>query len=369
MAPAPIAQAVTVSLEELQNGSVSLETLQQAFGPDSLGILVVKDVPEEFHNLRRQALSFSSYLGNLPDKELENLENTKAKYLTGWSLGKETLKNGQPDALKGSFYANCAFYVDRTLDCAAPTTEYNADNFPEYLSPNVWPPQDVLPGFKPAIEGLCQTIIDVAVLVARACDRFAQQEIAGYPAGGYLENMVRTSTTTKARLLHYYPAEGEVGAAAGADEGEDDDWCATHLDHGCLTGLTSAMFVDEEAVGLKPGSIPTESPLKALDELPTSPDPCAGLYIRSRTGDTVQVKIPRDCIAFQTGEALERITEGKFKAVPHFVRGARTDDMKRVGRNTLAVFTQPNLGDLVDIKHGITFGEFARGVVAKNTVG
>lgn len=359
----PIAQAVTVSLDELRNGSVPLETLQQAFGPDSLGILVVKDVPKEFHDLRRQALSFSSHLGNLSEKELASLENAKAKYLTGWSLGKETLKNGQPDALKGSYYANCAFYVDRALDCAAPTADYNVDNFPEYLSPNVWPSQAVLPGFRPAVEGLCRTIIDVAVLVARACDRFAQQEIAGYPAGGYLENMVRTSTTTKARLLHYYPAAGgEVGAS-----GDDDDWCATHLDHGCLTGLTSAMFVDEEAAGLEPGG-GASSPVGALDELAASPDPRAGLYIQSRTGQTVQVKIPRDCIAFQTGEALERITEGKFKAVPHFVRGARTDGMERVARNTLAVFTQPNLGDLVDIKQGITFGQFARGVVAKNTV-
>lgn len=39
----------------------------------------------------------------------------------------------------------------------------------------------------------------------------------------------------------------------------------------------------------------------------------------------------------------------------------------RVARNTLAVFTQPNLGELVDREKGITFGEFARGVVEKNT--
>ncbi|MBE3045099.1 hypothetical protein IMZ48_21605 [Candidatus Bathyarchaeota archaeon] len=51
-------------------GNVSFETLQQAFGPESLGILVVKDVPEEFARLRRQALSYSSYLGNLSNKDL-----------------------------------------------------------------------------------------------------------------------------------------------------------------------------------------------------------------------------------------------------------------------------------------------------------
>ena len=113
--------------------------------------------------------------------------------------------------------------------------------------------------------------------------------------------------------------------------------------------------------------------LPTLKELPTSPDPTAGLYIQSRSGETVQVKIPRDCIAFQTGEALQRITKGKFRAVPHYVRGVRPgvasgeDEGGKIARNTLAVFTQPNLDEIVDSEQGITFGEFARGVVEKNT--
>ncbi|KAG5973957.1 hypothetical protein E4U55_000176 [Claviceps digitariae] len=115
------------------------------------------------------------------------------------------------------------------------------------------------------------------------------------------------------------------------------------------------------------------APLPPLEELPASPDPSAGLYIISRTGETHQVRIPRDCIAFQTGEALERITAGRFKAVPHYVRGVKERTTARragssIARNTLAVFTQPNLGDEVDMREHLTFGEFARGVVAKNTV-
>lgn len=373
---APLAQAVTVSLNDLKNGTVSFEALHEAFGPDSLGILVVKDVPAEFAELRLRLLSYSSYLGNLPKETLDQLENEKAKYLTGWSLGKETLKNGQVDTLKGSFYANCAFYVDPSLSCAAPTPEFNQDNFPEYLSPNIWPDGQTLPGFKEAFEELCRLIIDTAVLVAQACDRFAEKEIPGYPKG-YLERMVSTSTTTKARLLHYFPEEhtDEPAPTKAAEiangTGDEDDWCATHLDHGCLTGLTSAMFVDEaKSTPVAPKFTPSSNPVLApLEELPASPDPAAGLYIKSRSGETVQVKIPRDCIAFQTGEALERITGGKFKAVPHFVRGARaTMSDGKIARNTLAVFTQPNLGDEVDREQHITFGEFARGIVAKNTV-
>ncbi|KAH6900644.1 hypothetical protein B0T10DRAFT_33368 [Thelonectria olida] len=366
MASQAQAQAITVSLQDLKDGNIPFETLQKAFGPDSLGILIVKDVPQEFPKLRHQALSYSSYLGNLPKEELDKLENATAKYLTGWSLGKETLKNGQVDTFKGSYYANCAFYVDAALECAAPTPEFSPDTFPEYLSPNVWPPESVLPGFKPAVTDLCRLIIDVAVLVARACDRFAEKDIPGYPKS-YLEHVVSTSNTTKARLLHYYPQEADPAAGVDADE---DDWCATHLDHGCLTGLTSAMFIDEHATNLDTlSSAASGSSLPPLDELAASPDPSAGLYIKSRSGETIQVKIPRDCIAFQTGEALERITAGRFKAVPHFVRGVRASVSNgKIARNTLAVFTQPNLGEEVDIEQHLTFGEFARGIVSKNTV-
>lgn len=207
-------------------------------------------------------------------------------------------------------------------------------------------------------------IIDVAVLVARACDRFAEKDIPGYPKG-YLEHVVKTSSTSKARLLHYYPQGANEGGA-------EDDWCATHLDHGCLTGLTSAMFIDEKETD---PSVPKDvtskngASLPPLNELPASPDPSAGLYIHSRTGETVQVKIPRDCIAFQTGETLERITAGRFKAVPHYVRGVRANVSDgRVARNTLAVFTQPNLEEDVDTEQHLSFGEFARGIVSKNTV-
>jgi len=62
--------AVSVSLQELREGNVSLETLEQAFGPASLGIIVVRGLPDEFHRLRSELLSLSSYLGNLPESEL-----------------------------------------------------------------------------------------------------------------------------------------------------------------------------------------------------------------------------------------------------------------------------------------------------------
>lgn len=167
-----------------------------------------------------------------------------------------------------------------------------------------------------------------------------------------------TSLTTKARLLHYFPAPTAEDTNNNNSEENDDDWCATHLDHGCLTGLTSAMFIDEAAND--PTTTTTSNP---LPELPHFPDPTAGLYIRSRTNQVVKVNIPKDCLAFQTGEALQLITQGKFRAVPHFVKGAKTTGTARIARNTLAVFTQPNLGE--EVESGKTFADFSREVVER----
>ncbi|KAG4217550.1 hypothetical protein PC116_g33969 [Phytophthora cactorum] len=69
------------------------------------------------------------------------------------------------------------------------------------------------------MEQMCRLIIDTAVLVARACDRFAEKEIPGYPSA-YLEKVVKSSSTTKARLLHYYPMPEEVMAK----NQEEDNW-------------------------------------------------------------------------------------------------------------------------------------------------
>ncbi|KAI1912887.1 hypothetical protein LOZ61_003091 [Ophidiomyces ophidiicola] len=356
MADVTPGKAVTVSLQQLTEGSVSFETLTEAFGPSSLGVIIVKDLPEKFKALRSQVLSNASYLASLPEDELESLTSAEAKFLVGWSCGKETLRSGHFDTLKGSYYVNCAFYQSPELQ-NAPADEF--PDFPQYTAPNIWPPADRLPTFRQSLTELCTLIIDTAVLVARACDRYAEHNIEEYKPG-YLEHVVKTSMTSKARLLHYFPAPAEDPAQTPADASEDDDWCGTHLDHGCLTGLTSAMFVDEAA---HPPEADT-SKSAPIPELPTSPDPKAGLYIRSRTGDVVKVNIPKDCLAFQTGEALEVITKGKFKAVPHFVKGTKTQGPARIARNTLAVFTQPNLGE--EVMAGKSFADFAREVVDRN---
>ncbi|KEQ93860.1 hypothetical protein AUEXF2481DRAFT_311474 [Aureobasidium subglaciale EXF-2481] len=345
------ASPVTVSLRDLQSGSVPFEALEQAFGPDSLGIIVVRDLPSDFITMRKTLLSYSSYLANLPQAELEKLENPESSYLVGWSCGKETLKNGRYDTLKGSYYANPV--QDSTLHQKAIEM---FPNLPEYNAANVWPSNQVLPGFEQTFQNLCNFIVDTAALVARACDRYAVKNVPQYQEG-YLEHVVQTSISTKARLLHYFPSPATT---EGAAESSPDDWCATHLDHGCLTGLTSAMFIDEAA---NPPHIDSAN-ISPLPELSSPPDPAAGLYIHSRSGKVTKVNIPKDCLAFQTGEALEVITHGKFRAVPHFVKGSAPGKGGQVARNTLAVFTQPNLWEMVDEKRN--FATFAKEIVERN---
>lgn len=194
--------------------------------------------------------------------------------------------------------------------------------------------------------------------------------------------MVKTSTTTKARLLHYFPPK-DSGVSIPTDsipeaskdlqksrlstvsDEDHDSWCATHVDHGCLTGLTSALYIDESTnPPLLPNIIDASASLPALPFLSSPPFPSSGLYIHSRTSNIKKVDIPFDCLAFQTGEALQLMTGGKFRAVPHFVRTGGSNG-SRVARNTLAVFTQPELGEVVNKKAGTTFGEFCQQVAGR----
>ena len=55
-----------------------------------------------------------------------------------------------------------------------------------------------------------------------------------------LEKLIRSSQTTKARLLHYFPPSPE-NPLPREDE-PIDSWCGFHLDHSLLTGLCSVIM-------------------------------------------------------------------------------------------------------------------------------
>lgn len=52
-----------------------------------------------------------------------------------------------------------------------------------------------------------------------------------------LPELVRTSQTTKARLLHYFPPPS--GTVLASEDEPVDSWCGFHRDHSLFTGLCS----------------------------------------------------------------------------------------------------------------------------------
>ncbi|KIJ24029.1 hypothetical protein M422DRAFT_195214, partial [Sphaerobolus stellatus SS14] len=173
--------------------------------------------------------------------------------------------------------------------------------------------------------------------LAVACQPFAASHLVDQSVP--LSALI-SPTTTKARLLHYFPPT-TTSPYAGDDE-PVDSWCGFHLDHSLLTGLCSAMYLSH-----------TES---GETQACSAPSPSSGLYIRTRGGELTKVSIPPNCLAFQTGEALELATGSKLRATPHCVRvgGGATN----ITRETFALFMQPD----TEAKIGPTetFGSFSK---------
>ncbi|GME75835.1 unnamed protein product [Ambrosiozyma monospora] len=338
------ASPVAVSYQSLLKGEpIPAEKLNEAFGPDSLGIIVVKDLPPHFPKLRLDTLLQATYLSKLPKSSLDKLECPEGYYITGWSLGKEKLANDQYDLLKGSYYINCSFYKDPALEGPDKEECEKFKNYPANTTWNKWPNEsesEQLEGFQKNCKELIKLIIDVSLKISKNCDRYCVENLKNYQ-DEYLKTIVKESTASKARLLHYYPKPEEE-----QDE-ENQDWCGIHCDHSCLTGLTSALFLKEDG--------------DKVEVLSSCPDAEAGLYIKNRHGEDVKVDIPVDGLAFQTGASLEQVSNGQFKAVPHYVKGT---NMPLISRNTLAVFLQPSLGDKVNDTE--TFAEFSDRVLKGN---
>lgn len=355
--------AVRISLDELERG-LSGKCLNEAFGPDSLGIILVDGLPEEFHYLRSKILKQATLLSKLDEADLNEMECEEAFWLVGWSMGKEKLsiKNidgtitKKPDYLKGSYYANCSFYVDSDLEGLPEAEQEKYGKYKAYSTLNKWPKLKtvLLNRFELDFKRLCCLVIDVAAIVAKSCDKLIENEnnMNTIFEKDFLQSVVKESYTTKARLLHYYPAN---------ENNADNDWCGEHLDHSCLTGLTSSMFLDESTIANKTIGEITLEDVENLKELDCSPDPESGLYIKNRHNEVVKINIPRECLAFQTGSALQEISQNNFKAVPHYVKGC---NIKNISRNTLAVFCQPNLG--VKVNRNETFCEYADRILLTN---
>jgi len=298
------AKVVRLQYADLMAGKDMGKEIEEAYGPKGLGILTVSGVPH-YPLSRLRLLRLAQPLALLPSDVLKSLEHEASTYNFGWSHGKEKF-NGQPDLLKGSYYANPQTDV--------PTTDQNLiKEHPATCCPNIWPPEDVLPGFAAAFKDLGQMIVSVGLLVAKQADLYMASQNKAYERNK-ISGIIRKSRSCKARLLHYFPP---------TKEGSMTDWCGWHSDHGSLTGLTSALFTKNTKI------------------VTVNPDPDCGLYIKARDGTQVKVQIPAEEIAYQLGESSQIQTGNLLQATPHFVRAPNPEKMQDVARNTFAVFMQP----------------------------
>jgi hypothetical protein len=124
-------------------------------------------------------------------------------------------------------------------------------------------------------------------------------------------------------------------------------------DHGSLTGLVPAMYLNEDGI-----------------EIP-SPDPQAGLYIRTRTGTIIHIVTPPNCLAFQIGETAQIHTGGVLQATPHAVRGAKQggEGGGIISREMFALFMEPDAFGSMAVPEGRSVddvqSEEARAVLPK----
>ncbi|EIM83300.1 Clavaminate synthase-like protein [Stereum hirsutum FP-91666 SS1] len=330
--------AVSISYNTLVSSPLSLtDAIEKAFGshPDSLGIIVVRDLPAEYKTYRERLLLLSSDFAHLDESTRESYADSKSSYSFGWSHGKEIM-NGRPDTLKGSYYAN------PVVDSPSVSADLQ-QQYPEYYGTNIWPKSDEagVENFESAFKDLGKFIFDVGCKLAGACQPFASSHLTDSSLS--LAKLISSSQTTKARLLHYFPPSPE-NPLPKEDE-PIDSWCGFHLDHSLLTGLCSAMYLEHNP--------------HAKPSIVSAPSPSSGLYIRSRGGNLTKVSIPVDCLAFQTGEALELATNGQLRATPHCVRvGDGGAHAEKVSRETFALFMQPDVDQ--KIGESETFGQFSK---------
>ncbi|KAF9458723.1 Clavaminate synthase-like protein [Collybia nuda] len=330
--------AVSISYPTLTSSPLSLgPAIEEAFGSrsNSLGIVIIRDLPPAYPAYRERLLRLAYRFANLDENVREKYADPTSRYSFGWSHGKEIM-NGKPDLLKGSYYAN------PTVENAT-VSAHDRATYPEYYGRNIWPDKGEkgVEGFEEAFKDLGGFIFKVGCELAAACQPFALSHLSDSSLS--LPKLISTSQTTKARLLHYFPPAPSTTLLS--DNEPVDSWCGFHLDHSLLTGLCSAMYLQEG-----------EGDPKII--LPPSPE--SGLYIRTRGGDLTKVSIPTDALAFQTGEALELATGGKLRATPHCVRVGSSSDAEKISRETFALFMQPDTHQRLSGTK--TFGQFSKQV-------
>src|SRR5437868_5333827 len=238
--PYIIGNVVTLDYNDLIAGKDLSAQIAEAYGVDGIGVLTVKNVPR-FVEARARLLPLARQFALLPEETKNKYVHEESHYSFGWSHGKEKLQ-GNFDLSKGSYYANPQF--DEPV--ANPELVNKLSSF---LHPNIWPSAQDCPDFEDAFKTLGRIIVQTGFLVAKQCDSFVHSNCVSYPANK-LETIIRESLNCKARLLHFFPnanmTESEGTSSTNTSVDDFASWCGWHNDHGSLTGLTSAMYMEQD---------------------------------------------------------------------------------------------------------------------------
>ncbi len=296
----------------------------EAFGYEGLGILAVRNVPN-LQKLREKLLSVGRHFAeDLPEETRKKYEHPKSYWSFGWSHGKEKLQ-GRPDYSKGSYYNNPTENV--------PYTDSKiVEAWPSFAHPNIWPSKEDEPELESSFMTLGKLIVRTGVKLASICDMYTEKVLAEKHGNMTMEKnkllrIIKGSKVTKGRLVHYYSRTEEEIKKNVDPEFAFSSWCGWHNDHGSLTGVVPALYFKDGKV-IKEGS----------------PDPQAGLYVKSRQGQIHKVVAPPNSLLFQIGETAQIHSGGVLQATPHAVRGA---NIAGISRTAFAVFMEPNMDEVM----------------------
>jgi len=313
-------KVVLLDYKDLADETVDLgASIKEAFGFNGLGILAVRGVPG-IEVTREDLLPLAHKFANLPEEVKEKTVHKASTYSFGWSHGKEFMSEGKPDFSKGSYYNNPIY--DKPIE-----DEELVKRYPSAYHPNIWP--EDLPELRDSFRNTGKLVVDTGLLLAKHIDKYVHSLLPSYPKDR-LYNIIRDSKCCKARLLHYFPLEN----AEHEREADLSSWCGWHNDHGSLTGLVPAMYINKDG-----------------KQVP-NPDPKSGLYVQSRNGKEIKAAVPSDCLAFQIGETACVHSGGLLQATPHAVRAATGPASYGISRETFAVFMEPNMDEPMNIPDG-----------------
>ncbi len=211
----------------------------------------------------------------------------------GWTppaTERAVIAGGQPD------FKECYFAAPLPLDPVC------AEEYPEIFAPNIWPPHP--PTFERDYLAAGQALHTAGIVLLKSAARGLG--LAEDAFTGVIEGAAHVT-----RALLYLPLTDEQ-IRQGALWGEE------HTDFNLLTLLPGGgRFYD-------PDGVPC-----------ASPDPTAGLYLRSRpteqnpAGQRVRGAAPPGALIAQVGQQLEILTGGRLLATPHVITAPRQPGYSR----------------------------------------